>query len=60
MNALYLADQTRKDVELGRHVARMGENRNTHRFGWGNLKGKDYFEDVGVDGRTILKWILKK
>jgi hypothetical protein len=60
MNALYLADQTRKDVKVGRHVARMRENRNTYRFGWGNLKERDYFEDVGVDGRTILKWILKQ
>ena len=30
MNALYLADQTRKDVEVGKHVARMGENSEIH------------------------------
>jgi hypothetical protein len=24
------------------------------------LKGRDLLEDVGVDGRTILKFILKK
>jgi hypothetical protein len=60
MNAVYLADQTRNDVEVGRNVARMGENRNTCRFGWGNLNEKDYFEDAGVEGRTILKMDLKE
>jgi len=24
----------------------------------GSLKQRDYFEDLGVDGRIILKWIL--
>ena len=26
-------------------------------FWWGNLRVRDYFEDPGVDGRIILKWI---
>jgi hypothetical protein len=24
------------------------------------LKGRDYSEDLGVDGRIMLEWILKK
>jgi hypothetical protein len=28
------------------------------RFWWGNLKGRDYLEVLGVGDRIILKWIL--
>jgi hypothetical protein len=27
-------------------------------FNWGNLKQGDHFNEPGVDGRVILKWIL--
>jgi hypothetical protein len=26
---------------------------------WGNLRERDHLEDVGVDGRIILEWIVK-
>jgi len=29
------------------------------KFLFGNLKERDRFVDLGVDGRTILKWKLK-
>ena len=27
---------------------------------WGSLREVDLFEELGVDGWTILKWMLKK
>jgi hypothetical protein len=30
------------------------------RFWWGNLRERDILEDLGVDGRIILKLILRK
>jgi hypothetical protein len=26
---------------------------------WGNLRERDRLENLGIDGRTILKWILR-
>jgi len=29
-------------------------------FWWGNLGDRDHLEDLGVDGRIILRWIFRK
>jgi len=29
-------------------------------FWWGNLKERDLMGDLGVDGRIILRWIIRK
>jgi hypothetical protein len=43
------------------HVARVGEMRNENKMLIAeNLKGRDQSEDLGVDGKIILEWILGK
>jgi hypothetical protein len=46
---------------------RNGQGREQHegkerckRFWWGNLRQRDHLEDLGVDGRIILRWIFRK
>jgi hypothetical protein len=29
-------------------------------FWMGDLREKDHLEDLGIDGRVILKWLFKK
>jgi hypothetical protein len=38
----------------------MGEGRGVYRVLVGKPEEKDHFGDPGVDGRTILRWILRK
>jgi hypothetical protein len=47
-------------MRLAGHVARMGAREVHTGFWWGVLREGDDLGDPGVDGRIILKWILKK
>jgi hypothetical protein len=29
-------------------------------FWWGNLRARDHLGDSGIDGRIVLRWILRK
>ena len=41
------------------HVARVGAGEVHTGFRRGNLNETDHLEDLILDGRTILEWILK-
>jgi hypothetical protein len=38
----------------------MRELRNAYKILIGNPEGRDHLGELGVDGRIILKWILKE
>jgi hypothetical protein len=47
-------------VKRAEHVALMGDMRKAQRILVGNLKGRDNSEQVDVNGKLILEWILGK
>ena len=42
------------------HVARMGEERGSIGFWWGNREERDHWGDLGVDGWILLGWISRR
>jgi hypothetical protein len=43
-----------------RHIACMGEMRNAYKILVRRPEGRDHLEDLGIDGRISLEWILGK
>ena len=41
-------------------MAPMADRRGAYRVLVGKPEGRNHLEDLGIDGRTILKWILEK
>jgi hypothetical protein len=42
-------------MRLAEHVARFGKMRSSSNFLQENSTGRDHLEDLGVDGRILLK-----
>jgi len=52
-------DQIEKN-EMGGACSTYGDRRVMYSVWWGNLRERDHLEDSGVDGRIILRWILRQ
>jgi hypothetical protein len=65
LNGLYSSPNIIRVIKSRRmgwagHVARMGKREVHTGFWWGVLREGNHLGDRGVNGRMILKWILKK
>ena len=65
LNDLYSSPNTVRVIKSRRmrwagHVARMGRGETYTGVWWGNLKERDHLGKPGIDGRIILRWVLRK
>jgi hypothetical protein len=49
-----------KNNEMSAACGTYGERRSAHGIWWGDLRERGHLENLGVDGRIILKLIFKK
>jgi len=42
------------------HVARMEAIRNAYKVLGGNLKSRDHLEDISIDGKVVIEFIIRK
>jgi hypothetical protein len=47
-------------MKWAKHLARIGTGEVRRKFWWGNMREKDRFVELKVDGKIIVKWIFKK
>jgi len=52
-------DQIQKN-EVGVSCSTWGRAEVYTGFWWRNLRYRDYLEDPGIDGKIILRWIIRK
>jgi hypothetical protein len=56
----WVGDKIEKN-EVGRACSAYGGGEgHVQGFGGGNLRERDHWEDPGIDGRIILRWIFRK
>jgi len=61
LHNLYASPNIIRVIKLGGACCMQGTDEEwVHNFGRKNLKGRDLLENVDVDGRIILEWILEK
>jgi hypothetical protein len=47
------------NIEMGGACGTHGKDETCIQYsGWKTLKGRDHSEDLGIDGKIILEWIL--
>jgi hypothetical protein len=45
---------------MGQTFSAHGGGKNNTKSWFGSMKGRAYYEDLGIEGRTISRWIFEK